>query len=238
MARPGVAISVIIAALNEEKYIRSVVDGLKSQTFKDFEVIVVDGGSHDRTKQIAREIGTVIIERRKGIALARNRGARAAKGKILFFTNADTKPCPTLLETYHNEFNSDSGMVAATGPLKPLEKSDTIMHMGYKFVSVFLAKFAMAVGQPSISGSNFAVRSAAFRKLHGFNERYETYEDLDLSIRLKKLGEVRYINEAMVKTSTRRIEAWGIPKYVAFNFRNIVKYNLSKSPARNYEPIR
>lgn len=238
MARPGVAVSVIIAALNEEKYIRSVVDALKRQTYRDFEVIVVDGGSTDRTRKIAAEVGRVITERRKGIALARNRGARAAKGKILFFTNADTSPCPTLLETYHNEFKDDPGMVAATGPLKPLEKADTIMRMGYKFVSVFLAKFAMAVGQPSISGSNFAVRADAFRRVHGFNERYETYEDLDLSIRLKSIGEVRYINEAMVKTSTRRIEAWGIPKYVAFNFRNIVKYNLSKNPAKNYEPIR
>ena len=54
-------ISVIIPALNEEKYIRHSLDGLSHQTFKDFEIIVVDSNSKDRTRQIAKKYAKVIV---------------------------------------------------------------------------------------------------------------------------------------------------------------------------------
>jgi cellulose synthase/poly-beta-1,6-N-acetylglucosamine synthase-like glycosyltransferase len=57
-----VKISVIIPALNEEKYILNSLEGLKKQSFKDFEVIVSDGGSSDRTREIARKYARVIID--------------------------------------------------------------------------------------------------------------------------------------------------------------------------------
>ena len=73
--KSDVAISVIIPALNEEKYIRYVFEGLRSQTFKDFETIVVDGNSTDRTREIARKYAHVIIDKHTGIGRARNSGA-------------------------------------------------------------------------------------------------------------------------------------------------------------------
>ena len=76
-------ISVIIPALNEQKYIGNPLGGLKSQTFKDFETIVVDGGSKDRTVSIARKSAKVIVCREKGVSAARNRGAAAVRIYIL-----------------------------------------------------------------------------------------------------------------------------------------------------------
>ena len=115
-------ISVIIPTLNEEKYIPLVLEGLKKQTFKSFETIVVDGGSEDRTREIARKCATVLIERKNGVGCARNLGAAHAKGRILVFIDADTKPSANLLATYAKVLNGND-IVASTGPIMPLEKA-------------------------------------------------------------------------------------------------------------------
>ncbi len=231
-------ISVIIPSFNEQKYIGHVLRALEMQTFRDFETIVVDGNSTDKTREMARKAGArVMIEKRKGIGLARNTGVKAARGSILFFTNADTAPSPKVLEAYASAFK-DRGVVAATGPMVPLEKTTRFIRFGYKFASVSLAKASFRMGMPAMSGSNIAMRKSAFKKAGGFDTRLETYEDIDLIARVKKLGEVRYVNDAVVATSTRRIEAWGVRRYILFNAGNVLRYNLSKESKKDYEPIR
>ncbi|MEM3791629.1 MAG: glycosyltransferase [Candidatus Micrarchaeaceae archaeon] len=230
--------SIIVPTLNEEKYLPSLIDSIKRQTFKDFEVIFVDSNSRDKTRAIARNYGKVLIEKRRGIGIARNRGAKEAKGEILFFTNGDTMLSKRLLETYDKEFSKDAGLVAATGPLEPLENVNLLIRAGYFGASVLLAKFALMIGQPSISGSNFAIRKDAFEKAKGFNEHLYTYEDLDLSRRIKNYGKVKFIDSAVVKTSARRILKWGLVKYTFFNASNVLKYYAFKRPYTEYEPIR
>ena len=221
-------ISVVIPSFNEEKYIRHVLNALKKQSFKDFEIILVDGDSSDSTREIAKKANVrVLIEKRKGIGLARNTGAKAAKGRILFFTNADTAPSLNVLELYANAFN-DKNLAAATGPMVPLENTTRFIRFGYWFASVSLAKLSFKMGMPAMSGSNIAMRRSAFEKAGGFNTKLETYEDIDLIARVKKLGKVRYIDNAVVATSTRRIEAWGIRRYILFNAGNVFRYNLYK----------
>ncbi len=231
-------ISVIVPAFNEERYIKHLFRGLKVQTFRDFEVIVVDGNSTDGTREISKRHGaTVVIDRKRNIGEARNRGVRSSSGEILLFTNADTLASSGLLMTYHELFK-DKAVVAATGPLVPLEDTTRFIEFGYMFASVVLAKAAFAIGKPSISGSNFAVRRSAFKESGGFDETLFTYEDLDLAHRLRKLGAVRYVDDAVVATSSRRIAKWGIPRYILFNAGNVARYNLFHKPKEHYEPIR
>ncbi len=230
-------ISVVIPTFNEEGYIKNVFDGLKRQSFKDFEVIVVDGNSTDRTREIARKYGKVVIEPKRNIGAARNTGVKYAKGEIVFFTNADTKPSKGLFKIY-NELFKDKEIVAATGPLVPLEKATPFIRFGYWFASVNLAKFSFSIGKPSISGSNFAARKSTFKRCGGFDESLFTYEDLDLTLRMSKFGTVKYIDDAVVATSLRRIKRWGVPRYILFNAGNVAKYNLFHKAKENYEPIR
>ncbi len=235
--KSDVAISVIIPALNEEKYIRYVFEGLRSQTFKDFETIVVDGNSTDRTREIARKYAHVIIDKHKGIGRARNSGAKVAKGDLLVFLDADTRPSKTLLETYHRAFAS-SDISAATGPILPLERTKRRVNLGYKFVSVLFVKTSILFGRPSIVGLNFAVRKGIFEKVKGFNERYQTYEDWDLSLRIRKLGRIAYLDDAVVYTSVRRIKAWGVSGFFLYHTLNIFRYHLLGKPNEEYAPIR
>jgi Glycosyltransferases involved in cell wall biogenesis len=83
-------ISVIIPALNEEDVIEYCLQSLENQNYKNFEIIVVDGGSKDRTVEIAEKYARVIKQKSKTIGGARKEGTLAAKGDILAFTDADT----------------------------------------------------------------------------------------------------------------------------------------------------
>jgi glycosyltransferase involved in cell wall biosynthesis len=229
-------ISVIIPAFNEEKYIRYPLDGLKRQSFRDFETIVVDGGSKDRTRNIAKRYARVIIEKKPGIGRARNAGARAAGGDILVFLDSDTKPSKGLLKAYSSAFSD--GFIAATGPIYPLEKTSVGISLGYKLVSRVVVKLSIAIGIPTIIGSNFAILRSAFESVHGFNPNLMTYEDWDLSSRIKGHGKVKFINEAYVYASIRRVAAWGIAKYFAYHLGNALRYMFTKKAKSDYGYVR
>ncbi len=230
-------ISVIIPALNEEKYIGRTLDGLRKQTFRNFETIVVDGGSTDRTAAMAKSIARVIIYRKRGPGRARNVGSKAAKGKVLLFLDADTVPSRDLLEVYSRIMKNDE-VAAATGPIRPLERASARYFRAYRFVSVTFVKLSMKLGRPTFIGSNFAVRKTAFENVHGFNEKMLSYEDWELSNRLKKQGRMVYSMDAVVHTSIRRVKKWGMKRYMWFYITNFFKFHLLKESHKNYAPIR
>jgi GT2 family glycosyltransferase len=129
--------------------------------------------------------------------------------------------------------------VAATGPILPLEKNlSKRISIGYRVVSIFFVKLSIALGMPSIVGSNFAVKREVFDKVHGFNSSLRTYEDWDLSIKLKKYGEIAYIDDALVYTSARRVVAWGVWGYFVFHVDNMLRYHFLKKPKGEYPVIR
>ncbi len=237
MREKKVRISVVVPTLNEQKYIRTVLFGLERQTFRNFEIITVDGGSKDKTRDIARRHGKVILNRRKGVGFARNIGAGAAKGDILLFLDADTKPSENLLDVYRKAF-MDKNLVAATGPILPLEETTRKMRAGYKFVSIYFVRFSIFLHKPKFIGSNFAVRRSAFVKAGGFNDKLMTYEDWELSGRLKKYGKMRFIRKAAVHTSIRRVMKWGMLKYSAYYVVNMFRHKFFKTANRTYAPIR
>ncbi len=83
-------ISVIIPAFNESKVIGDCLNSLSKQTFKDFEVIVIDDGSTDATKESVRGFPVKLLEQAHlGPGVARNKGAQVASGEILVFVDAD-----------------------------------------------------------------------------------------------------------------------------------------------------
>lgn len=86
-ARPQPYLSVIIPALNEEAHIEETIVNARSP---DAEIIVVDGGSGDRTVDRAEHAGAVVIKGPRGRALQQNRGVAAARGSVLLFLHADT----------------------------------------------------------------------------------------------------------------------------------------------------
>ena len=81
-------LSIIIPTKNEEKYLPNLLRSIKKQTFKDYEIIVADNNSKDKTKKIAKRYGCKIVK--GGLpGKARNQGAKFAEGDILLFLDSD-----------------------------------------------------------------------------------------------------------------------------------------------------
>ena len=85
-----VPVSVVIPALNAERFIAEAIDSVRAQTLKVSEIIVVDNGCADRTAQIASELGAVVVEeKQRGISLARNAGLRQCKQEWIALLDSD-----------------------------------------------------------------------------------------------------------------------------------------------------
>ncbi|HUL00885.1 MAG TPA: glycosyltransferase family A protein, partial [Nitrospirota bacterium] len=109
-------ISVIIPTYNSDKYICEAIDSVLSQTCKDYEIIIIDDGSTDNTKNlIAENYPTVryFYSKNKGVSSARNIGISIAQGEFIAFLDADDKWLPEKLEKQLALFENDHqvGMV-------------------------------------------------------------------------------------------------------------------------------
>jgi glycosyltransferase involved in cell wall biosynthesis len=200
-----VKISVIIPAFNEEKFLGNCLFSLKEQDFKDFEIIVVDNNSTDKTAEIAKKFGAILVsEKNQGVAFARNRGAKIAKGEILAFTDADTILPKNWLLRIQKEFENDKDLVAFGGSCQ-FYSGPISARLASKFLlKPFLILDKFFSGGFNLMGCNVATKREAFFKVGGFNEKLKLNEDVEISYRLRKIGKVKFDPNFKVKTSGRR----------------------------------
>jgi len=166
-------ISIIIPTLNEERFLPSLLESIKKQNFRDYEIIVADAGSEDRTREIAAFYGCRIVE--GGLpAKGRNEGAKIAKGEILFFLDADTLlPQNDFLNNAIAEFQGRKLDVATfcliPFPLK--RKSSLLFNLFYNNIILASEKFLPH------AATGILVKREIFEKIGGFDEEIKLAED-------------------------------------------------------------
>ena len=201
-------ISVVIPAYNEEKSIRRTIFKLNHQTIprEDYEIIVVDGGSTDRTREIAEEMGArVVMQKREGIGGARNDGFLAAKADFVATTDADCIVPNQWLEIFLGDFQDDR-IVAVTGPDGPIEKSWK-SNLTYFLLRCFIQGITL-FNLYGTAGTNSAFRKSAFIKCGGYKSLPHS-DDVEIAFRIKKLGKIKYDCRTFVNLSVRRLEQEG-----------------------------
>lgn len=197
-------ISIIIPTWNEENYLPKLLECIKKQTYKDYEIIVADANSTDKTKQIAKKYGCKIVK--GGItAVGRNNGAKVAKGDILLFLDADVQFNSNFLENALNEIKErdiDVGGVYT----KPLSDKfvDKVFLIIFNFV-IFITQFFY----PNASGSGIFCEKSLHKKVTGFDETIKLGEDLNFMQRCGKHGKFRIIRNAKIYISMRRFDNEG-----------------------------
>jgi glycosyltransferase involved in cell wall biosynthesis len=201
--------SVVIPALNEEKYLKSCLKSIVSQNFprNKYEIIVSDGNSSDKTVSIARKYADkVVVTRKKGIWYGRNFGARFAKGKYLVFIDADTTIEKDYLETIHKQLSGDC--VAVSMGFR-LSEGGILLHAAEDINNAYHYAITLFGGK-TLFGFNMAVDRNVFLKVGGFKNK--PLEDLNFAKNCSKQGKVKFIPRKMVSTSARRILLWGLWK--------------------------
>lgn len=197
-------ISIVIPALNEEKYLPKLLDCIKNQTYKKYEVIVADADSKDKTRQIAKKYGCKIA---KGDmpAVGRNNGAKMAKGNILLFFDADVQIDKNFLKNAFNEFKNRN-LDAAGCYISPLSSNIT----DKIFFEIFnLWAFITQYFYPNASGGGIFCKTSIHKKVKGFDETIKLSEDMDYVKRCGKQGKFRILRNAKAYVSMRRFEKEG-----------------------------
>ena len=112
-------ISIIVPVYNAEQYLGDCIKSVLKQTYTHFELILVEDGSTDNSREICRRVGMDDIrislvrqERNQGVSRARNAGIEAAKGKYLFFLDSDDTIHPRLIETLYKIMEKEGAAIA------------------------------------------------------------------------------------------------------------------------------
>jgi len=197
-------LSIIIPALNEEKYLPLLLKAIKQQNFDgNLEIIVADAGSQDRTIEIARDFGCKIVP--GGLpAKGRNEGAKVAKGNILLFMDADNIYLPTnFLEQLLEEFEKRKLDVASFPTCPQGNSLDKFIYRNYNnWVNLTQRFLAYAT-------NSVLVKREIHQKIGGFDEEIKVGEDHDFARRAAKVGKFGFIKTKPVLTSIRRFEKDG-----------------------------
>jgi len=190
-------ISVIIPAYNAEGTIAECLQSLVKQDYKKpYEIIVVDDGSTDNMPSEVKKFKKVklIRQRRGGPAKARNSGAKAAKGSIMLFTDADCVADRKWITEMLKPF-SRKGVVGAQGRYRTRQKG-LIPAFVQAEIEQRYEKMAKAVYIDFVGSYSAAYRRKEFMEYHGFDESFPAAsgEDPDLSFMLAKAGHKMVFN--------------------------------------------
>lgn len=190
-------VSIIIACYNAEKYIKNCLDSIKQSIFTNYEVIVIDDCSTDKTKTILqkyrdnKKIKIYFLKKNAGPAKSRNFGVTKSHGEYIFFLDADTKIEKNTLKEVIQLFESRKDIGAfQTQLIRPLDQTlETSGHFltffGFPY-EINTDKFIPIFGSRTAS---MAVRKTVFQEVAGFDEDYIIYgEDTDLSWRIWLAG--------------------------------------------------
>ncbi|MBI5392263.1 glycosyltransferase family 2 protein [Candidatus Woesearchaeota archaeon] len=214
-------VSIIIPARNEQDYIEETLKSIKSQNYKNVEIIVVCNNCKDKTHAIALKYTRKVYDTTlPNVSVARNFGVKNAEGEIFVFLDADCIVDQFLIEKI--VFSIKKGYVGGTAKTLPLENSlkhKFIWRLGHVTKYIFL----------TASGIMFC-KAKYFSK---FRTDLNVAEDTYFILALKRLGKVKYITDSFIKTSMRRFKKEG---YLKTLFKQVFAFFSRKSVT--YQEVR
>lgn len=248
-------VSVIIPVYNEEKYIQKTLTAISFQSYDDYEIIIINNNSTDKSEAIIKDFIAnnsfrinikYAVEFKQGTNAARECGRRLASGDILAFLDADCLP------EYHWVQNgvrlfSNKDVVAATGAYFYFDDTNVLRRYISLYTQLFLYRTVNNVLQyfgkgAIIIGGNCFIRTNALYWINGFNTELSFYgDDSETATRLSKVGKVKYSSSIILKTSARRFKELGFyktnAKYIKI-FRKVIfgKAITKKDSIENVHP--
>lgn len=201
-------LSIIIPTLNEEKYLPRLLDSIKGQLGSNYEIIVSDAGSSDKTEAVAKEyqVKFVINSEVKHPSYQRNKGAELARGDKLLFLDADTvlpaKFISSALDIFQQKNLQGASFYIKFNPNR--------WHYNiYSTVSNLVSYLKHKSKNPVAMGAALLVDKAYHDLINGFDLSVVLSEDCDYARRLARVGKFRMIANGGILYSSRRLERDG-----------------------------
>jgi glycosyltransferase involved in cell wall biosynthesis len=201
-------VSAVIPAYDAAAYVGQAIESVLSQTYAPIECLVVDDGSTDGTAEVAAGFGErvkVLSQENRGVAVARNRGAREAKGALLAFLDADDRWLPDRVERQVGVLADRPEMEAVVCATRVVDR--TLLPLGLIRQARGLSPRDLLLCRAEVVSvsSNLLIKRASYQELGGFDERLSTSADWALLYRLVERQRLEALPEALVEY--RRHEA-------------------------------
>lgn len=212
MSAPGVAI--VIPVLDEEKALPTLRETIAAFDPPPAEVIVVDGGSCDRTSDLVREAGWHLIETEAGRGHQINTGVEATEAPLVVVLHADTKPPRDMVSVIRETLADERIALASFTPLIRGEHKTRWVTSAHNFIKTWYAPLItrphlFVRGVRLLFGDHaMFFRREQFREIGGCTPGDAIMEEADLCVKFARLGKIRMVRR-VVETSDRRIAAWG-----------------------------
>ena len=235
--------SVIVPTLHEERTIErtlSSIDEARRKSGRRVEIIVVDGGSRDRTADIARKYADyTLLFQKRGIGKARNFGAMHAKGEILAFLDADVRVPENFFSELYGQFvtNGLSGASCRVMPHPDVRPSG--FEKGFYSMWHNLRRFFYRLKPCGTGDNGIIVRKEVFHRVKGFDETLDAIEDLDFLFRASKHGRFVYLKNPTIHETIRRFRNMGTPRFITVYLSNFFHYLFFRnSRVKKWSPVR
>jgi rSAM/selenodomain-associated transferase 2 len=225
----GTPLSVVVPALDEAPVLAATLERLRPMRARGAEVIVVDGGSADGTREVASALADRVLAAPRGRASQQNAGAAAARGAVLLFLHADT-----LLPADADRLVLDGLARAGRGWGRfdvRLSGSHPLLRLTGRLIGLRSRLTGIATGDQAIF-----VRRDRFEAVGGF-PAIPLMEDVALSRALRRTGPPLCLRQRVV-TSSRRWEERGIARTILLMWRLRLAFALGADPVRLAERYR
>ncbi len=228
-------LSVVIASYDEWVLLPRLLSSIRKQAEQPSQIIIVEGSKNKRIRSITQEYGSILIyESKRNIGYVRNRGAKASKCDLLFFTNADCVMEDTyLIDKIIRRFQGDAFLVSLSGPTVELTKSTLtiIIYTAYCILRKILTLLPFPITKYRPTANFLVIRKDVFMKLGGFPEVRINEDGLfDQRIDqfcLRNRMKVCYDMALRVVHVTRRFDHGGISwalKYYTYTLPNLFEF--------------
>jgi glycosyltransferase involved in cell wall biosynthesis len=200
--------SVVIPLFNKEKHISRAINSVLNQTYKNFELIVVDDGSTDNSVSVINKINDprirVIRQNNEGVSSARNKGINKAKYTYVGFLDADDEWKPNFLKNIRELINlyPKAGAYATSYEMKKedgkLDKSPCERFFPEQWKGLIDDYFKYAIIAPIITASSIVIHKKVFSNIGNFPLGIKRGEDLDMWRRIALKYDIAYLNQSCV----------------------------------------
>lgn len=194
-----------MAAFNAERYLAEAVASILAQTMRDFEFIIVDDGSTDRTPELLHQFAgqdprvKILRQANRGLTCSLNAAARTARGELLARMDADDIAEPDRFERQASFLSQPDDCVALGTSLVLIDPdgetlAEQIAPIGHEAILDQLLH-----GKGAIPHSSAMIRRSAFEKVGGYREQFAAAQDLDLWLRLADIGRLANLPEPLLR---------------------------------------
>lgn len=198
-------ISVVMSCYNSERWLHESIESILKQTLADFEFIIVDDGSQDRTPEILREFAkrdnriSVVTKLNTGLADSLNVGISRARGMWIARIDADDLSEPERLEKQLSFANSNFDLVFIGSGLVEIDENGKEGKVHTYPKNHYQLLKSLTTSRKFVAHSSAFFNVDAFRKVGGYRPRIRRAEDRDLWLRLSRVGGIGCIQQPLVK---------------------------------------